>query len=507
MRKVLKQMGGAKTLKDLRRGLDTIRQAREGNPTIAGVAYDSRAVMERGLFVAIGGAAADGHGFIQDAVRRGAAAVVCQRWPGELPPCSIVQVADSRRALSRIAHNFHGRPSRSLRVTGVTGTDGKTSTTEILRRILNEAGRPAGSIGTLGFRIDDAWLDTSLTTPDPLSLHSTFERMLQVGMTDVCMEVSSHSLIQHRVADVAFDAAILTNITQDHLDTHGTREEYARAKRILFEMLPPDAVAVLPAYGEFTEDFAAATRANVLTYGIDALADVRGTILSQGVSGMDLLVRTPFEFYRVQTHLIGDYNCLNILAAATVAFGFGAGGEVVSEALRGFGGVPGRLEKVTVPGRIDLPGVCVDYAHTPAALEKVLSTLRPMTHDRLICVVGCGGDRDRGKRPKMGRIAAELADVAILTADNSRTEKTEDIIDEMLAGVPGGRGVCRVEPDRRRAIELALEAADSPDCMVAICGRGCEKYQKIGGHKIPFDDRVVARELMERVAVRRRKTA
>ncbi|MGD2174321.1 MAG: UDP-N-acetylmuramoyl-L-alanyl-D-glutamate--2,6-diaminopimelate ligase [Candidatus Brocadiaceae bacterium] len=477
------------------------------DPEIRSVVSDSRRATEGSLFVAIDGTKADGHDYIPRALENGAAAIVCERPPSPLPARPVARVPDSRRALSALADAFYGSPSRHLRVTGITGTDGKTSTTEILRAILSETGTPAGSIGTLGYWIDGHWLDSDLTTPDPVALHESFRRMVEVGIGDVCMEVSSHSLIQSRVADVAFEAAVLTNITRDHLNAHGTRQNYARAKRMLFEQLEPDAVAVLPAESEFLEPFREATRAEVLTYGMQTLADVRGRIMSLDLDGMELLVQTPFELYSVRTTLIGSYNCLNILAAATVAFAFGLGGEVVKEALRGFRGVPGRLEKVRVAGRHDLPTVAVDYAHTPDALRKVLTTLRPLVEGRLVCVVGCGGDRDRTKRPLMGGIAAECADAAVFTADNSRSERTEDIIEQMLTGVSTHRSRCRVEPDRRKAIELGVGLAASPDSMVVVCGKGCERHLDLGEEKMPFDDRVVAREILHRVPLQRRKTA
>ncbi len=494
-------------LHELAQGLTLVRLVNDANPLITSLTNDSRGVEPGTLFVAIKGEKADGHDYIPEAVRRGASALVCQAMPSPAPCCPVIQVADSRLALGTLADRFYGSPSRALRITGITGTDGKTSTTEILRTILNEAGHPAGSIGTLGYRIRDGWLDSDLTTPDAIALHRSFRRMLDAGLTDVCMEVSSHSLIQQRVAGIAFDAAVLTNITQDHLDTHGTRENYIRAKRLLFEGLAPDAVAVLPADNEFGKLFRPVTHAKVLTYGVQNMADVRGTIISLGMNGMEALVRTPCETYAVRTALIGEYNCLNILAAATAAFAFGIGGEAIREALRDLRGVPGRLERVRVPARSDLPTVCVDYAHTPDALEKVLSVLRPLVKGRLICVAGCGGDRDRTKRPRMGNIAARLADVAVFTADNSRSERTEDIIAQMVSGIESRFVDYRIEADRRQAIQLAVELAATPDSMVAICGRGCERYQKMGGRNIPFDDRTVAREILKQTPVRRRKSA
>ncbi len=494
-------------LRSLIRGLPVLRVLNAANPVITSLAQDSRSVAIGALFVAVKGEEADGHRFIASAVERGAGAVVCEALPSPLPDCPVVQVADSRRAVSALADRYYGSPSRRLRVTGITGTDGKTSTTEILRTVLTEAGLPAASIGTLGYCMGGRWLDSDLTTPDPVALHGAFRRMLELGITDACMEVSSHSLVQGRTADVAFDAAVLTNITRDHLDFHGTRQDYVRAKRMLFEALAPGTIAVLPAGSEFCRLFKKATRAEVLTSSMKELADVRGRIVSLGLDGMEIHVRTPMESYAVRTSLTGAYNCLNILAAATVAFGFGIGGEVVKEALRGFRGVPGRLERIRVLGRSDLPAVCVDYAHTPDALDKVLGALRPLVEGKLICVIGCGGDRDTTKRPLMGNVAAERADIAVFTADNSRSERTEDNIAQMVSGIASPASDYKVEPDRRRAIELAVALAPSPESMVVICGRGCERYQKIGGRNIPFDDRFVARETMEQMPPRRRRTA
>ncbi|MFO7959229.1 MAG: UDP-N-acetylmuramoyl-L-alanyl-D-glutamate--2,6-diaminopimelate ligase [Candidatus Brocadiia bacterium] len=493
-------------LKDIVRVTNPVRVHNPANVTVTSLANDSRRVRPGALFVAISGTRADGHDYIPQAVENGAAALVCERSPSPLPGCPVLKVEDSRLALSALASALHGAPSRHLRVTGVTGTDGKTSTTEILRTILNESGAQAGGIGTLGYWIDGRWTDSGLTTPDPIALHESFHRMNSVGLRHVCMEVSSHSLIQHRVTHVDFDVAVLTNITRDHLDTHGTRANYARAKRMLFEQLKSDAVAVLPAGSEFLDDFRSATAAEVLTYGTDRMADVRGQVVSMAMDGMEILVQTPFEVFCVRTPLIGAYNCMNILAATTAAFAYEVTGAAVKEALRSFRGVPGRLEKVELPGRTDLPAVCVDYAHTPGALQKVLSTLRPLVKGKLVCVVGCGGDRDTTKRPIMGRIATETADLTVFTADNSRSEQTEDIIAQILAGVEHPSR-CRVETDRRRAIELAVGLASSPDSMVAVCGKGCERYQDLGDRKIPFDDRVVARQTLEKMPLRRRKTA
>ena len=494
-------------LRALVSGIAALRVLNRANPVITTVTDDSRAVTPGALFVAIKGFKTDGHLYIAEAAGKGAGAIVCEALPTAPTACPVLQVADSRRALSALAARFCGFPARKLRMTGVTGTKGKTTTTELLRNILNEAGRNAGSIGTLGHCIGDQWIESDLTTPGAVALHTALLDMVRAGATDVCMEVSSHSLVLQRVADVPFAAAILTNITHDHLDMHGNREDYARAKRMLFESLAPGTIAVLPADCEFHRSFRAATRAEVLTYSTKSLSDVKGRILSLDMDGMAIEVRTPLETYTVRTTLTGDYNCLNILAAATAAFGFGIHGQEVQRALTRSRGVPGRLERVRVPGRDDLPALLVDFAHTPDSLDKVLSTLRMLVKDKLVCLVGCGGDRDRTKRPLMGDIATRIADVTVFTADNSRSERTEDIIAQMTAGVSAPFTDYRVEPDRRRAIELAISLAPSPESMVVLCGRGCERYLKIAGQNTPFDDRLVAREIMQQMPLRRRRTA
>jgi len=473
---------------------------------ITDLTCDSRLVGAGTLFVAVPGTQVDGHKFIPQAVAQGAAAVVCENAPAPLPSCAVVQVPDARRALSALADAFHGHPSRKMRMIGVTGTNGKTSTVELLREILRQDERSAGSIGTLGFCFGDDRVESDLTTPPAERLHGSLSTMHAAGLTDVCMEASSDALIQHRVSDVAFDVAVLTNITRDHLNTHGTMENYARAKRMLFEGLSDDAVAILPANEPYRPLFQSACDCPVLTYGLDRGADITGCILSAGTHGMVIEIRTPFECYELRTSLLGRHNALNILAAAASAFALGVCGSVVRSALRNFPGVPGRIERIVASGGHDLPTVCVDFAHTPDALQNVLNTLRPLVDGRLVCLIGCGGDRDRTKRAPMGRIASSLADIVVLTADNSRGERTEDIIAEMRSDL-APHSVVHVEPDRRRAIELAVQLAATPDSLAAICGRGCEKYLKIGTSKTPFDDRAVAREVLEALPRQTRKSA
>lgn len=459
------------------------------------------------MFVAVSGEAHDGHDFIADAVRHGASAVVCERVPQPLPGCMVVQVGDSRLALSALAAAFNRRPADRLCSIAVTGTDGKTTTTELCRAILTEAGHPTGSLGTVHYSLGSRTVDSDQTTPHPLVLHALLREMLDRGLTHVCMEVSSHSLVQRRTAHVPFKAAVLTNVTEDHLDYHGSAEEYARAKQRLFESLGPSATAVLNAASPVCERYREACHARTLTYGLKVAADVRAIGHCQSASGTDIAVQTPSGTVQLHSPLIGDYNAENIMAALTLALALDVPMEAVRSAVAKFTGVAGRLERIEVPDGEALPTVFVDYAHTPNGLRSVLGALRPLTKGRLICVFGCGGDRERQKRPLMGAISGELADLTVLTSDNSRSESTDEIIAQIVAGMSRDSSECLTVPDRREAIEAALARADSSLDVVAICGRGCEREQVLMQCRTPFDDRVVAREILLGLSRRRRRSA
>ena len=499
--------GSVKPLSSLVRNLKVRRTLHFANLPICSVTQNSRQAVRNTLFVAIKGTRADGHDFIPHALKRGASAVVCEDLPDPLPPCPVMQVADSRYALSALADACNSHPSRRLEVLGITGTDGKTSTATMLASILEGKGFDVGTLGTVSYRLGARCLDSGLTTPNAVSLHQMLREMVDAELSHACMEVSSHALAMHRTAHVRFDVAVLTNITEDHLDFHETREGYIRAKQMLFEQLEPDSIAVLNADSPVCSRFSDATPATVLTYGRSNWADVTGDILSMDMHGMRIAIRTPFENYEVSTPLIGDYNCENVLAAATAAFAAGCSAEEVRSALNEFKGVPGRLEKVTVPGRDDLPLVVVDYAHTPNALGKVLSTLRPLVQGDLVCVFGCGGDRETQKRPTMGRAASRLADYTVVTSDNSRSEKTEDIMEDILEGIEGPASSYTLEPDRREAIRKGIEKAARPHSLVAICGKGDESVQELSDGKFPFDDRQVARKILENMPRRGKQIA
>ena len=475
------------------------------NVPVSCITDDSREVDKGALFVAVPGEVVDGHRFVLDAARSGASAIICRDLPAHLPRCPLIRVPDCRIAISAVASVFFGRAAEQICVIGATGTDGKTTTTELIRLTFAKAGLSTGSLGTVTYNLGDRVLESGQTTPHPLVLHAMLREMADAGITHVSMEVSSHALVHHRTAHVPFRAAVLTNVTEDHLDFHRSPEAYLQAKQMLFESLGPDAFAILNARSPACEPYSrAAAPARVITYGLGRAAQVRGQVLSVTVAGMEVAVHTPRGSYRLRTPLTGGYNAENVLAAAAVAFALGLPVGAVQSALKSFRGVPGRLERVSPPG---MPTVIVDYAHTPNALKTVLTTLRPLTKGRLVCVFGCGGNRERQKRPAMGSIAAELADFTVITSDNSRNEATEDIIAEIVGGIQT-RGIgYMTEPDRARAIEEAIGQATSPDDVVVICGRGCERVQTLGDQRLLLDDRIVARQILADLRTTRKKSA
>jgi UDP-N-acetylmuramoyl-L-alanyl-D-glutamate--2,6-diaminopimelate ligase len=434
------------------------------------LAYDAEAVRPGSLFFCVPGSRRDGHEFAGDAVARGAVALVVER-PLELAVPQLV-VDDARRAMADAADAFFGRPTERLDVAGVTGTNGKTTTAHLLHAVLAAAGRRPGLIGTVETRVGGETRPAVRTTPEAIDLQRTFREMLDAGNLSCAMEATSHGSELHRLDHVRFRVLVFTNLTQDHLDFHGTIERYYDAKRRLFSPGVPAAVNVGDEYGRrLAEELPAA-----LTYGFADDAAV----------GPDALVG-------IELRLRGRFNLENALGALAAARLLGIDDGTAKRALASVVAVPGRFEEVDEGQPFT---VLVDYAHTPDALENVLLAARDLG-GRLLCVFGAGGDRDREKRPVMGRIAAEHADVAIVTSDNPRSERPEAIIDEIVAGGDGG---LEVEPDRRRAIERALEEA-RPGDVVVIAGKGHEQGQEIAGRKLPFDDRDVAREALRRLGV------
>ena len=443
---------------------------------VTDLAYDTQSVVPGALFFCVPGHRVDGHEFAAEAVERGAAALVVER-PLELGVPQLI-VASARDAMPIVADEFFERPTEELVVAGVTGTNGKTTTVFLLHSIFEAAGMRPGLIGTIESRVGGEVRPAVRTTPEAIDLQRTFRAMLDAGDRSCAMEATSHGSELGRLDRVRFKALAFTNLSQDHLDFHGSMERYFEAKRRLFtehEPAPAAAINITNEWGRaLADELRGLDRAPVLTFG--------------PVAEAELATHPALE----QSRLAGSFNVENVLAAAALSRLIGVPDEAVVEGVAQVPGVPGRFESIDEGQPF---AVIVDYSHKPGALEAVLRTARALTDGRLICVFGAGGDRDRGKRPMMGRVASELADVTIVTSDNPRSEDPQAIIDEILAGVVGP---VEVEVERRPAIERALSQAGDGD-VVVIAGKGAEQGQEFADRKIPFDDREVARETLRRL--------
>jgi UDP-N-acetylmuramoyl-L-alanyl-D-glutamate--2,6-diaminopimelate ligase len=469
---------------------------------ISGVTADSRRVEAGECFVAVTGFKQDGRRFIPQALARGAAMIVAEP-PDPLPEERVLRVLvpAARPALARLAAAFWGHPSRALTVVGITGTNGKTTTSYLVEALLRGRGGRTGVIGTIQYRIGDQTVPAGQTTPEAVELQGMLARMRAAGVTGVAMEVSSHALALHRVDGVEFDVAIFTNLTQDHLDFHGAFDQYRRAKRRLFLLLEASAKPGRTAVVN-TDDVAGAGMVEgllvpAITFGLRRTAMVHPVDYASAIDGIRLTAVTPRGRVEIRSPLIGEHNVMNLLGAVGGGVALGIDPAVIGRELGRVAAVPGRFERVDA-GQPFL--VVVDYAHTPDALERVLTTARALTRGRLGVVFGCGGDRDRGKRPIMGEIAARLADRVWVTSDNPRSERPEAIIDEIVAGLrrvsPDPDRYARM-PERYEAIEDAIRWARAGDCVV-VAGKGHETYQLVGSEVLPFDDRAVARQLLVR---------
>jgi len=476
-------------LLELRR-IDLLVAAPELGPAPAALSADSRSIVPGAVYVAVRGSQADGHRFVGDAVRRGAAAVVVET-PG-LPGVPEIVVRDGRRAALALGAAWYGHPSRKLSLIGVTGTNGKTTTTGLIRHLLNATGT-SGSIGTLGAfdGRDEAVLSTAgtLTTPGPIDLQATLAALVERSVDRVTMEASSHSLDQGRLDGLRFAAGVFTNLTRDHLDYHGTMESYLAAKLKLGGMLTERGVEVVNLDDTAWAVLPVSSRR--VTFGLHAAADVRATGVVLDAAGSRFRLEGCFGTAEVSLPLLGDFNVANALAAAACALGLGMPLTQVAARLSTAPQVPGRMELLS-----ETPCVVLrDYAHTPDALARALATLRPLTGGQLVVVFGCGGDRDKGKRPIMGRIAAEGSDVALVTSDNPRTEDPVAIIDDIEQGM-GGVAHLRIV-DRLEAIHTALGQARKGDTIL-LAGKGHETYQILGTEKVPFDEREIVRNAVMR---------
>ncbi len=460
---------------------------------VRSLAIDSRQLQAGDLFVAIPGCRCDGHRHVHDAVRRGASAVLACRPLAGLP-VPVAQVADIRRALAELCWALVGNPQRRLKLAGITGTNGKTTTAYLLHAILSQRG-PAGLSGTIVRHDGTHYRPAGLTTPPPTALADLLAAMVEHGCWAAAMEVSSHALAQHRCSGLNFHVAVFLNLAHDHLDYHGDWEAYAAAKRQLFEELHPQGRAIAWASDPRTDQVTGPASDRRWLFGLDGIGDVGGTIASMDRTGTVLRLDLPTGAVTCHLRLIGRHNALNAVAAAAAAAALGCDLPEIKRGLEQVHCVPGRLERVSPAGG---PDVYVDYAHTPDALATALTALREAMgrSGRLIVVFGAGGDRDRSKRPKMGAVATRFADVVILTDDNPRTEDPALIIGDILRGCRD-RDAVVVQRDRACAIELALELA-RPHDVVLIAGKGHEQYQIVGTQRLPFDDREVVHEWFRR---------
>lgn len=472
---------------------------------VSGIHGDSRRVRKGDIFVAIRGEKLDGHNFIGEAIGAGACVVVGEHIVVDsLLSVTQIRVADGRVALAHLATNFYGRPSESLRVIGITGTNGKTTTSYLLASILEMAGTPTGMVGTIVYRIGNRELPAPNTTPPADDLQELLAQMLHAGMKAVVMEVSSHSLVQHRVKGVAWDAAVFTNLTQDHLDYHKNMEVYFEAKRLLFQQLgcgPKKACAILNLEDPKVESLRQAVKEGVqiVTYGLHASADLWAEAVEHSVAGSRFRLVTHNDRREIVTSLCGAHNVSNCLAAIATASALGLEISVIQKGVESLKNVPGRLERLEIPSNLDTFAVFVDYAHSHDALRNVLRTLRLLTQGRLIVVFGCGGNRDTTKRRLMGQVASEFSDFSILTTDNPRFEEPSAIVQQIVEGFKS-RNNYKVVLDRREAIREALTMSKSGD-VILLAGKGHETYQEVAGTRSPFDDREVARELLGSLSV------
>lgn len=484
-------------LNQLIQGIPTLKTSGNLDIEIGTLSQDSRQVEPGALFFCIKGTQVDGHRYLKQAAEKGAVAAIVQDWPDETGNLTIIQVSDVAKTVKDIAGVFYDYPDRKIQLIGVVGTNGKTTTTYLIKSILEAAGKKVGLIGTITNLIDDQPLASHNTTPGVLELQQIFAKMVRAGIEYVVMEVSSHSIAQERIAGLTFRVGVFTNITQDHLDYHRTFEEYFRVKSKFFIDLNPNAWAIINNDDNHAERLIDKISARVITYGIEQVSDIQADNIEMAMNGSKYTANTPQGPFAVNLKLTGDCNIYNSLGALGAGLALGMSPAEIKQGLEAVAGVPGRFQPVPEARDFD---VFVDYAHTPDGLENVLKTGRKLGPKRLMVVFGCGGDRDRAKRPLMGAIAAKLADLTILTSDNPRSEEPARIVREIEAGFTEANPNAKyfIEVDRAKAIQKAINLAESGD-QIWIVGKGHEDYQEFAGRRIHFDDREVARDaLLER---------
>lgn len=481
-------------LADLLTNVDCLRVDGSLDLEITGINQDSRSVVAGDLFICLKGVKVDGHQYLKQAAERGAVAAIVEDWPEADYGLTIIQVEKAAVALKEIAWAFYGYPDRKLKLIGVVGTNGKTTTTYLMKSILEAAGYRVGLIGTINYLIGDRALAATNTTPGFLELQKLFAQMVEAGVEYVVMEVSSHSIHQGRVAGLKFEGGIFTNLTQDHLDYHGTFDEYLKVKAKFFQDLPSDAWAAINNDDPNAAAIIAGTKARVYTYGINNQASVQAEDVKVVQSGVSYRAATFRGTVALKLNLTGYFNVYNSLGALTAGLAEGLDLFEVKQGLEEVTVVPGRFQRVP---EAETFGVIIDYAHTPDGLENILKTARKITSRRLLLVFGCGGDRDRAKRPIMGEIAARMADFTIITSDNPRTEDPLAIIKDIEAGFSKVKTASyQIEADRALAIRKIIAMAEKDD-LVMIAGKGHETYQDFGDHRIHFDDGEVVREALK----------
>lgn len=479
-------------LKELLRELDYKGSSvfpRGQDVDIKGISSDSKTVGRDYLFIAVSGTAFDGHKFANEAAEKGAVAIVLEKdtaLPGDVAK---IFVGDSRVAAPKIANDFYGRPNERLTCVGITGTNGKTTISYLMDAVISAAGHRAGLIGTISYRMGKRVIPATNTTPGPVDLYGFMSETARNSGDYLVMEVSSHALNQNRTGGIDFSAAIFTNLTGDHMDYHKTMEEYFKAKSRLFEGLKDGAYAVINIDDEWGGRLIKLSKGRVVTYGTRLVADYLASDINLSLDGTRFTVNSPKGKLAINSKLIGLYNVYNITAAAACGMSLGFSAEEVKRGLESLTAVPGRLEPVDCGQPFK---IFVDYAHTDDALRNVLSALRPLISKSIIVVFGCGGDRDRTKRPRMGKVASELADFVIVTSDNPRREEPQAIADEIISGIT--KKNYKVILERSRAIGEALSLAKEGDCVL-IAGKGHEAYQTLRSTTVAFDDREVARKI------------
>ena len=478
-------------LGELLRNLDVLDASAAMDMEIGGVSYDSRETQPGDLFVAIRGFESDGHKFIPAAMARGAAAVLCEEAPSDGTP--YVRVADCRKGLAYVSREFFGDPAKEMTLIGITGTSGKTTSSYLIKHMLEmKLDAKVGLIGTNGNMIGSECLHSDHTTPESYELHKLFRRMADEGCTHVVMEVSSHALALERVAGIEYDVGVYTNLSQDHLDLHGTMEEYAAAKRLLFRQCK---LGCLNADDKWTDFMLNGATCKAMTFSAESdSADLTAKDIRLSATGVRFAAVYKDELALTRLAIPGNFSVHNALGAIAVGLSLGISLADCCDAMASAKGVKGRVEVVPTDGDYS---IIIDYSHKPGALETVLQTLRPVVKGRLVCLFGCGGDRDKVKRPIMGAIAADNSDFVIVTSDNPRTEEPEEIIREIVAGMKNKRTPKKVICDREEAIHWAIDNA-RPGDVILLAGKGHEDYQVVGHEKRHMDEREIVADWLEK---------